>query len=97
MAPAVGPRPVAARARVRSHVSPSDIRGRQNGTGTGFSPSTSVSPVGKISPMLRAHLRLTITGRSMGNFKQTNKQRPSCLWEIIGLKSISTLFSGFNK
>jgi hypothetical protein len=29
--------------------------------------------------------------------KQTNKQRPSSLWEIIGLKSISTLFSGFNK
>ena len=71
MAPAV----VTAQARVRSQASPSEICGRQSGTETGCSPSTSVSSVGIIPPMLRIHLHL---GRSIGNFKQTTPLR---LWE----------------
>ena len=41
MAQAVSRRPLSAEARVRSRVSPCEIRGGQSGTGTGFSPSTS--------------------------------------------------------
>jgi hypothetical protein len=44
MAQAVSRRPVTAEALVRSRVSPCGICGEQNGTGTGFSPRTSVFP-----------------------------------------------------
>jgi hypothetical protein len=37
-------RPLASEAQFRSRVSPLGICGGQNGTGTGFSPNTSVSP-----------------------------------------------------
>jgi hypothetical protein len=44
MVQAVSRRPLTAEARVRSRVCPCGIYGGQSGTGTGFSPSTSVSP-----------------------------------------------------
>jgi hypothetical protein len=44
MAQAVSRRPLTAEARVQSRVSPCRICGGQSGTGTGFSPSTSVFP-----------------------------------------------------
>jgi hypothetical protein len=44
MAQAVSRRPLTAEARVRSRVSTCGICGGQSGTGTGFSPSTSVFP-----------------------------------------------------
>jgi hypothetical protein len=44
MAQAVSRRPLTAEARVRSRVSPCGIFRGQSGTGSGFSPSTSVFP-----------------------------------------------------
>jgi hypothetical protein len=44
MVQAVSRRPLTAEARVRSRASPCGICGGQSGTGTGFSPSTSVLP-----------------------------------------------------
>jgi hypothetical protein len=44
MAQAVSRRPLTAKARVRPWVSLCGICGDQSGTGTGFSPSTSVFP-----------------------------------------------------
>jgi hypothetical protein len=44
MAQAVSRRPLTAEAQVRSRVSPCEICGRQSGTGTGFSPNTSIFP-----------------------------------------------------
>jgi hypothetical protein len=45
MAQAVRRRPLTAEARVRVRVNPCGICGGQSGTGTGFSPGSSVSPV----------------------------------------------------
>ena len=44
MAQAVSPRSLTAEARVRFHVSPCEICGRQSGIGTGFRASTSAFP-----------------------------------------------------
>jgi hypothetical protein len=52
MAQDVSRRPLTAEAQVRSQVSPCGICGGQSGTGTGLSPSTSVSPVNFIPPVL---------------------------------------------
>jgi hypothetical protein len=48
MAQVVSRRPLTAEARVRDQVSPCGICGGQISTGTGFSPSSSVSPVSVI-------------------------------------------------
>jgi hypothetical protein len=50
MAQAVSRRPLTAEARVRARVTPCGIWGKQSGTGTGFSSSSSVFPVSIIPP-----------------------------------------------
>jgi hypothetical protein len=52
MAQAVSRRHVTVEAKVRGRVSPCGIYGGQSGTGTDFSPSSSVSPVNIIPPWL---------------------------------------------
>jgi len=56
MAQAVSRRPLTAVAPVRSQASPCEIGGGQSDTVTGFSPSSSVSPVSIVPPMLDTHL-----------------------------------------
>jgi hypothetical protein len=55
MAVAVSRRPFTAEDLVRSQVSPCEMCGGQSGTGTSFSPGTSVSPVSIIPPMPHTH------------------------------------------
>jgi hypothetical protein len=56
MAQAVSRRPLTAEARVRAWVEACGICGGQSGTAAGFSPSSSVSPVSIIPPLLHIHL-----------------------------------------
>jgi len=60
MAQAVSRRPVTTDVPVRSLVSPCEICGRQGGTVTGLSPSTLVSSVTMVPPVLRNHHLLTV-------------------------------------
>jgi hypothetical protein len=63
MAQAVSRRHLAAEARVRFRLSPCGICGGQNGTGTGFSPSTSVFPCqfhSTVAPLLGKTRKLII-------------------------------------
>jgi hypothetical protein len=50
MAQAVSRRPLTTETQVLAWVSPCGNCDGQNGTGTGFSPSSSVSPIGIIPP-----------------------------------------------
>jgi hypothetical protein len=52
MAQVVSRRPLTAEARVRARLNPCGICGGQSGTGTRFSPSSSVFPVSIIPPSL---------------------------------------------
>jgi hypothetical protein len=60
MAQAVSCRPLTALARVRCPASSCEIGSGQSYTVTGFSPSTSVSFVSTVPPMLDADLRLHV-------------------------------------
>ena len=55
MAQAVSRRPLTAEVRPQPHASPCGICGTQSDTGIDFFPSTSVSPVSVIAPMLQDH------------------------------------------
>jgi hypothetical protein len=61
MAQAVSRRPLTAESRVRTRVNPCGICGGQSGTGTGFSPSSSVSPV-NIPSTVVLHTHITSGG-----------------------------------
>jgi hypothetical protein len=73
MVQAVRRRLFTAEARVRSQVSHCEICDGQSGTGTGLSPSTSISPVSINPPMLHTHpylpapLSRRTSGRSRGS------------------------------
>ena len=58
MVQAVSRRHLTAEVHVRSQDSPCEVCGAQSGTVTGFSPSTSVSNLSIIPPMLHTHLHL---------------------------------------
>ena len=66
MAQAVSHRPLTAEVHVRSQDSAYEIFGGQSGTLTGFSPSTSVSPLSTIPPALqtRLHPHVDLTRRT---------------------------------
>ena len=53
-------RPLTTEVRVRSQLSPCEICGGQSASGTGFSPSTFVSPVSIILPTLHTHFIYTL-------------------------------------
>jgi hypothetical protein len=54
MGQVVSRRSLTAKARVRARVNPCGICGAQSGTGTGFSPSSSVFPVSTVA--LQTHI-----------------------------------------
>jgi hypothetical protein len=56
MAQVVSRRPLTAEARVRARINPCRICRGQSGTGTGFSPSSSVFPCQYIIPLLLSKL-----------------------------------------
>jgi hypothetical protein len=60
MAQAVSRRPPTAEAWVRARVSPFGFCGGQSGIETGFSPSSSVSPVSIIPPELRIYVYVCV-------------------------------------
>ena len=59
MAQAVSLRPLNAEVQFRSQTSSCEVFVGHSGNGTGFFPSTSVSPVSNIPPMLYTHLPST--------------------------------------
>jgi len=70
---AVSRRPITTETQVGSQVSPCEICGGQSGGGTGFSPSTSGSPVTIHSSLVHTHLHVAFTrrtnGRSLGTYR----------------------------
>ena len=76
MAQELSHRPLTAETRVRSQASQCEIGVGPSDTGTGFSPSTPVSPVRIIPSMLRTHLSVLVAvtrdtnWRSLGTWKK---------------------------
>ena len=76
-----------AEVRVRSQIIPCEICGVQSGNGTGFSPSTSVSPVSIISPMLHTHLHLHVALT-----RRTNRRSPETFQKAMVLQITGALY-----
>jgi len=85
MAQAVSRRLLTAVARVRSQASPCEIGGGQSDTLTGFSPSSSVSLVSIVPPVLDTHLHLRVASYRED---KRGKARNSCVrlnvWFLYG-------------
>ena len=76
MVQSVSGHPLCTVTQVRSQGSPRQICGRQSGTGTGFSPSTSVFPVITIPSRLCIYLHFnTVLIRTNGWILGTSEQR----------------------
>ena len=77
MAQAVSFQPLTADAWVRYRDGQCDFCGGHSGTGPGFSPRTSVSPVRAIPPMLLIYLQLNTTtmGRKGGQPILDNREQ----------------------
>ena len=78
MAQAVSRRPLNAEAQFRSQTSSCQVFGGQSGTGTGFSPSSSVFPVSIILPIILTHVHQHVArtrrtnGPSLAIFQEDN-------------------------
>jgi hypothetical protein len=89
-----GRRPLTAEARFQSQATPCEICGAWIGSGTGFSPSTSVFPVNIIPPSLHTHLHLhVLTRRKNGRSQGTFQKKVTLFWKWGGgARSIAKYF-----
>jgi hypothetical protein len=77
MAQAISRRPLTAEARVRACVNPCEICGGKSGTGTGFSPSSSVFPCQYHSTIaLHAHIIWGMNNMSASGSRSETKSHP---------------------
>jgi len=97
MAHAVSHRPLTAEVHVRSQDSAYEICGGQSGTLTGFSPSTSVSPLGIIPPTLHTHLHLHVDLTRRTTTQNMRTFQKAMLFRKFGERWIAKYFHNTNE